>query len=150
MEEICTELVFHVEIEDSLRLVVNYPLAKKESSHGYDTFGSTTSKEIHECICPICERTVGAIRFAPHLEKCLGMGRVSSRIASRRLANANSGKDAAVNKMLMDDASDSLSSQNDAEWTMPRRKTDRSYCFNYSGKKSNLSPFNRVFKIQNK
>ena len=27
------------------------------------------------------------LRFAPHLEKCMGMGRNSSRIASRRLQN---------------------------------------------------------------
>ena len=26
------------------------------------------------------------LRFAPHLEKCMGMGRNSSRVASRRLA----------------------------------------------------------------
>ena len=29
------------------------------------------------------------LRFAPHLEKCMGMGRNSSRVASRRLANSN-------------------------------------------------------------
>ena len=35
-----------------------------------------------------------SFRFAPHLEKCMGMGRNSSRIASRRLANsANKDKD---------------------------------------------------------
>ena len=37
---------------------------------------------------------VFSFRFAPHLEKCMGMGRNSSRIASRRLANsANKDKD---------------------------------------------------------
>ena len=29
-------------------------------------------------------------RFAPHLEKCMGMGRNSSRLASRRLATIGS------------------------------------------------------------
>ena len=29
------------------------------------------------------------VRFAPHLEKCMGMGRNSSRVASRRLAAGN-------------------------------------------------------------
>lgn len=40
-----------------------------------------------ECVCPSCDRNVAAIRFAPHLEKCMGMGRNSSRIATRRIAN---------------------------------------------------------------
>lgn len=37
-----------------------------------------------ECVCPNCSRSIAASRFAPHLEKCLGMGRNSSRIANRR------------------------------------------------------------------
>ena len=32
---------------------------------------------------------LNACRFAPHLEKCMGMGRNSSRLASRRLATAS-------------------------------------------------------------
>ncbi|KAK2119452.1 Ataxin-7-like protein 3 [Saguinus oedipus] len=34
-------------------------------------------------------RSIAASRFAPHLEKCLGMGQNSSRIANRRIANSN-------------------------------------------------------------
>ena len=57
-----------------------------------DVFGqaiSTTSgvpalKKQPECICPNCQRNLAASRFAPHLEKCMGMGRNSSRLASRR------------------------------------------------------------------
>lgn len=41
----------------------------------------------YECVCPNCGRNLAAIRFAPHLEKCMGMGRNSSRIATRRIAN---------------------------------------------------------------
>ena len=47
----------------------------------------------YECVCPNCERSLAAIRFAPHLEKCMGMGRSSSRIATRRIANYNGGDD---------------------------------------------------------
>jgi len=43
----------------------------------------------YECHCPNCGRSLAAIRFAPHLEKCMGMGRNSSRIATRRIANYN-------------------------------------------------------------
>jgi len=46
-------------------------------------------KTVPQCECPNCNRTLAASRFAPHLEKCMGMGRTSSRQASRRLATSN-------------------------------------------------------------
>ncbi len=48
--------------------------------------GVPTLKKQPECVCPNCQRNMAATRFAPHLEKCMGMGRNSSRLASRRLA----------------------------------------------------------------
>ena len=51
---------------------------------GVDVFGNPPAKKQLECICPNCKRNLAASRFAPHLEKCMGMGRNSSRIASRR------------------------------------------------------------------
>lgn len=57
---------------------------------GVDIFGNPLTKKYNfECECPKCHRTLAASRFAPHLEKCMGMGRNSSRIASRRLAAAS-------------------------------------------------------------
>ena len=53
------------------------------------TSGVPALKKQCECVCPNCQRNLAASRFAPHLEKCMGMGRNSSRIASRRLANSN-------------------------------------------------------------
>jgi len=53
--------------------------------NGLDVFGQQPVKKQVECVCPNCSRTLAANRFAPHLEKCMGMGRNSSRIASRRL-----------------------------------------------------------------
>ena len=63
-----------------------------DSKGPVDVFGqaiSTTSgvpalKKQPECVCPNCQRNLAASRFAPHLEKCMGMGRNSSRLASRR------------------------------------------------------------------
>jgi len=52
---------------------------------GVDVFGQQPVKKQQDCICPNCSRTLAANRFAPHLEKCMGMGRNSSRIASKRL-----------------------------------------------------------------
>ena len=51
---------------------------------GVDVLGQAPTKKNFECVCPSCQRHLAASRFAPHLEKCMGMGRNSSRIASRR------------------------------------------------------------------
>lgn len=56
--------------------------------NGLDVFGQQPVKKQVDCVCPNCSRTLAANRFAPHLEKCMGMGRNSSRIASRRLQNS--------------------------------------------------------------
>ncbi|XP_071519360.1 ataxin-7-like protein 3 isoform X2 [Panulirus ornatus] len=58
------------------------------NAEGLDVFGQAPVKKQHECICPSCSRNLAASRFAPHLEKCMGMGRNSSRIASRRIQNS--------------------------------------------------------------
>lgn len=54
---------------------------------GLDVFGQVPTKKQYDCPCPNCSRSLAASRFAPHLEKCMGMGRISSRIASRRLVS---------------------------------------------------------------
>ncbi|XP_056607871.1 ataxin-7-like protein 3 isoform X4 [Triplophysa dalaica] len=57
---------------------------------GVDIFGQVYNQwKNKECVCPNCNRSIAASRFAPHLEKCLGMGRNSSRIANRRIASSN-------------------------------------------------------------
>ncbi|XP_026283471.1 ataxin-7-like protein 3 isoform X2 [Frankliniella occidentalis] len=86
---------------------------------GLDVFGQPpVIKKFQDCICPSCNRGLAASRFAPHLEKCMGMGRNSSRIASRRIAN-NSKETSAV-----------VSEDEDDEWTIGgdrrRKKRDRS------------------------
>jgi len=55
---------------------------------GVDVFGQPPMKKAIECACPNCQRCMAANRFAPHLEKCMGMGRNSSRIANRRIATS--------------------------------------------------------------
>ena len=51
-------------------------------------YGKNLKKSSLECTCPNCQRNLAVSRFAPHLEKCMGMGRNSSRIASRRSQKA--------------------------------------------------------------
>jgi len=79
--------------------------------NGLDVFGQPLSgpKKPVECLCPECGRYIGAVRFAPHLEKCMGMGRNSSRIASQRIAN--SGKSSS-----MHDGGDDDDDLNDSDW----------------------------------
>jgi len=62
---------------------------KVNTTPGLDIFGQQITKNAKtnlECECPKCNRTLAAARFAQHLEKCMGMGRNSSRVARRRLA----------------------------------------------------------------
>uniref|UniRef100_A0A3Q0RI38 Ataxin-7-like protein 3 n=1 Tax=Amphilophus citrinellus TaxID=61819 RepID=A0A3Q0RI38_AMPCI len=60
---------------------------------GVDIFGQVYNQwKNKECECPNCKRLIAASRFAPHLEKCLGMGRNSSRIANRLASSNNMSK----------------------------------------------------------
>lgn len=74
---------------------------------GLDVFGQTPLKKQVECVCPHCQRNLAANRFAPHLEKCMGMGRNSSRLASRRLATTG--------KLM--DGEDDYDNYFDDDWT---------------------------------
>jgi SAGA-associated factor 11 len=53
---------------------------------GLDVFGHTHHelKETKVCVCPRCDSSISVHKFAPHLEKCLGIGRNSSRLATKR------------------------------------------------------------------
>jgi len=58
---------------------------------GRDVFGHCQNKvqKFSEDIdCPNCHRQISTTRFAPHLEKCFGKGRTSSRIASQKISSA--------------------------------------------------------------
>lgn len=137
LEEIFTEIVFQVEIEKhfehSLQTELKKYVKEDKTINQSDIFNNASSKEANECICPNCGRTLGALRFAPHLEKCVGMGRSSSRIASRRiLASSNSGKEGKYSDES-GDGNGSSQMQNNVEWVPPktarrvdgRKKKDR-------------------------
>ncbi|CAK1550424.1 unnamed protein product [Leptosia nina] len=84
-----------------------------------DVFGFSVLKKTPDsnCSCPNCERPVSATRFAPHLEKCMGMGRNSSRIASRRIAS-NSREPTSYAGILSDD-------EDDADWSGSSMQSER-------------------------
>ncbi|XP_037112043.1 ataxin-7-like protein 3 isoform X1 [Syngnathus acus] len=94
---------------------------------GLDIFGQVYNQwKNKECECPNCKRLIAASRFAPHLEKCLGMGRNSSRIASRRLASNNNNN---VSKSESDQEDNDDLNDNDwsygAEKKSKKRKSDK-------------------------
>lgn len=78
---------------------------------GRDVFGNNTQifRKPVECVCPSCQRTLGASKFAPHLEKCLGMGRSSSRIAHRKT-------------QVPVESEGEHSEDNEDEWTYPEKR----------------------------
>ncbi|XP_068150806.1 SAGA-associated factor 11 homolog 1-like [Drosophila tropicalis] len=55
----------------------------------FDIFGMSTAEKTAKCCCPNCDRMVAAVRFAPHLQTCLGLGRSASRTALRRLTTSS-------------------------------------------------------------
>ena len=79
--------------------------------------GLPSLKTVPQIECPNCSRTLAASRFAPHLEKCMGMGRNSSRVASRRLANTN--------KDSYRDGGHEEEDDDDDEWVEPGKKDMR-------------------------
>ncbi|KAI9004905.1 hypothetical protein CLU79DRAFT_782130 [Phycomyces nitens] len=63
--------------------------------------------------CMNCDNTIASTRYAPHLEKCLGLaGRQSSRVASRRLGSSPNPSN----------ASDDCASSNEYDGPMSDRK----------------------------
>jgi len=79
--------------------------------------GLPSLKTVPQIECPNCNRTLAASRFAPHLEKCMGMGRNSSRVASRRLANSN--------KESYREGGHEEEDDDDDEWVEPGKKDTR-------------------------
>ncbi|TSK77082.1 Ataxin-7-like protein 3 [Bagarius yarrelli] len=92
---------------------------------GLDIFGQVYNQwKNKECVCPNCNRSIAASRFAPHLEKCLGMGRNSSRIASRRIASSNNTSKSESDQEDNDDVNDNDWSYG-SEKKPKKRKSDK-------------------------
>lgn len=116
---------------------------------GYDVFGessSSTFKKQYDCECPHCERTLAAQRFAPHLEKCMGMGRNSSRIASKRIASSGKSNSQGTSSMPGGDSDiEDLDKSSDNDWSEKpvvkrNRKKKRDTPANSNGIRGNSLP----------
>lgn len=89
---------------------------------GLDVFGQVFNQwKNKECVCPNCNRSIAASRFAPHLEKCLGMGRNSSRIANRRIVTGNNNNNTTNNNKSESDQEDN-DDVNDNDWSYGAEK----------------------------
>lgn len=122
IEDAILGVVFEVHMERKTRLheiLLGEPEDEKFKiidAPDLDIFGQAPGKKNYECICPSCNRSLAASRFAPHLEKCMGMGRNSSRLASRRIQTT-------ANKETAGSISDD---EDDADWTVNVEKRSKS------------------------
>ncbi|XP_037088382.1 ataxin-7-like protein 3 [Pollicipes pollicipes] len=82
---------------------------------GLDVLGQPEQmKRPPDAKCPVCARSIACTRFAPHLEKCVGLGRNSSRLASKRIAS----NQRETNYGLSED-------EDEEEWAGERKKKKR-------------------------
>ncbi|EDV98024.1 SAGA-associated factor 11 homolog 1 [Drosophila grimshawi] len=105
-----------------------------------DIFGISTAKKQMDCTCPNCDRLVAAARFAPHLEKCMGMGRISSRIASRRLATkeGSSASTSSTSTYLQSGGNTGgTDDEDDVDWSSDKRKKKSTQSSRNNGSKKN-------------
>nr|CAD7433540.1 unnamed protein product [Timema monikensis] len=123
IDELTLGIIFHVHLEVKKGYVDGIEVSDEfVEGTDMDIFSQQAPpKKTLECVCPSCKHSLAASRFAPHLAKCMGMGRNSSRIASRRIAN-NSKENVTYGGMMSDD-------DDDADWTAGtdrrRRKRER-------------------------
>ncbi|ORY94132.1 hypothetical protein BCR43DRAFT_565563 [Syncephalastrum racemosum] len=75
---------------------------------GADIFGNSyAANNLPSYECVNCRKSIAASRYAPHLEKCLGLaGRQSSRVASRRLGSSSPFTAQSDDSMHMSDPED--------------------------------------------
>ena len=61
------------------------PTSTTDAAPGVDIFGNApNAMQLADLECMECKRKVASSRFAPHLEKCLGLGRTSGRLKKNR------------------------------------------------------------------
>jgi len=99
-----------------------------------DVFGNCQTKiqKYSEDIeCPNCKRSISTTRFAPHLEKCFGKGRQSSRIASQKISSSQIDY-SLHNSLTKEDCEDD-------DWNEKKRKRKKKDSKSKSKKKSHIS-----------
>ncbi|KAF9133326.1 SAGA-associated factor [Mortierella sp. 14UC] len=92
---------------------------------GQDIFGQNPQPNSQTFECVHCQRSFPAQRYAPHLEKCLGLaGRSSSRAASRRIGAERAGSGSPFTPVSYSD--DREASDSDKDLVEKKRKKNAS------------------------
>ncbi|KAK3843481.1 MAG: hypothetical protein J3R72DRAFT_111070 [Linnemannia gamsii] len=92
---------------------------------GQDIFGQNPQPNSQSFECVHCQRSFPAQRYAPHLEKCLGLaGRSSSRAASRRMGAERAGSGSPFTPVSYSD--DREASDSDKDLIEKKRKKNAS------------------------
>ena len=89
VDEVALELIFQVhrqaKLTRSVCPICNQMCRSFVSQPGKDIFGNSCDGPSNDtCACLNCNRKFPTARYANHLEKCLGLGRVASRSAAQR------------------------------------------------------------------
>lgn len=115
LDEITLELIFESHRSAKIGIELDDNTVNDEDNQ----ISSTTDekqKKSQDCMCPICNRLVDALRFAPHLEHCMGLGRKRSRNANRMLNNdSNKERGATYGGMASDD-------EEEADWNTGNKR----------------------------
>ena len=85
MTDLCVEVYKKVKVEPAAFIPIKVP----EGSN-VDIYGQTPDGNTNQFDCPHCKRPIGGAKFAPHLEKCMGLARNSR--ASKKSQDANGEK----------------------------------------------------------
>lgn len=101
---------------------------------GYDVWGkSYTVNNLPSYECVNCQKTIASTRYAPHLEKCLGLsGRQSSRVASRRIGGNSPSFSSDDNVMTPDHDDNRLGSHSPSSFNNKKKRLQQSvsnHCF---------------------
>uniref|UniRef100_A0A5S6R035 SAGA-associated factor 11 n=1 Tax=Trichuris muris TaxID=70415 RepID=A0A5S6R035_TRIMR len=99
---------------------------------GYDVFGNRLTRGCLsrayqltklQCVCPVCHLSKCALRFAPHLEKCMGLGRGSRRRAVTEMSASKTANEVCGSYGTGSDAEEQKSSgEVDEDWLPSQEK----------------------------
>ena len=74
-EHIFRQLFIDVVLEFVVKIIWEEDPRIHSPSEDVAIFSNISDSTQKQTRCPKCQRVVAVVRFAPHLEKCLGMGR---------------------------------------------------------------------------
>ncbi|CAJ0930770.1 unnamed protein product, partial [Mesorhabditis belari] len=99
-------------------------LSPKPHTPKIATFTPSRGKQI-ECQCTNCGRTIAVTYYAPHLEKCIGMGRRAARRKVQYNEKASESAPGSVQSQF-DEEEIEIRSEDEEDWGAAKKKKKRS------------------------